>query len=237
MKHFILLFTLFLTINACTKQDPTVFKEDITTNIGLIPTSLDELDIGDEFNYILFLAESYIDPDNTNVEYPGDTLNVEVCGFRDGKFVVSERITEGSAMLANDEFYYHLGKDSVYTNLWHIRNDSLIIEQKDNNTFQSHLFFGHPVSLNLLDFDITEVEMNGWKTSFNVSEYNKETYVIDGEIGGFTYPYLNVLTNNEAMASDGDGFTFIYNRDHGIVSSSTYSSWTSEGIGWELLKE
>jgi len=237
MKQFILGLSLFLTLTSCSKQAPETFKENITTNVDIIPTSLDNLEIGDEFNYILFLAESYIDPDNTNVEYPGDTLNVEVCGFKDGKFVVQEKITEGSAMFNNQTTYYYLGQDSIFTNFWHIRNDSLIIEQKDNNTFQSHLFLGHPISLNLLDFDDHQVEMNGWKTDFNVSEYNMESYVVDGEIGGFTYPYLNVFTNNYAMALDGDGFTFIYNRDHGVVSSSTYSSWTSEGIGWELLKQ
>jgi len=237
MKHLIIGLTLLLTITSCSKQEPTVFTEEIAMEMLPTPNSLDELEIGDEFNYILFLAESYVDPDNTNVEYPGDTLNVEVCGFRDGKFVVSEKLTPGSAIFSNPEFYYHLGQDSVYTNLWHIRNDSLIIEPKDDNSFNSHLFLGQPISLSLLEFDEIEVEMNGWKTDFSVSEYNMESYVIDGEIGGFTYPYLNVLTNNFAMAYDGDGFTYIYHRDHGIVSNSTYSAWTSEGIGWELLNE
>lgn len=238
MKYLLIGIAFVVTIFSCSKETPKMYKEDLLLSLptgSAAVISLDDLEIGDEFNYILFKAESYFDPTNTNIEYTGDTLNVEVCGFRDGKFVVSESFTPGSSIFNSTQDYFYGEQDSVYTNYWHIRNDSLIIEQKDDPQFISHLFIWNPISLNLQEFTENEVEMNGWKIDHPFSEANFESYVIDGEIGGLSYPYLNVLTNNAAMASDGDGYTVIYHRDHGIVSSSSYSAWTSQGVGWELF--
>lgn len=235
MKYLLIGIALVVNIFSCSKEAPNTFKEDILLSLPAAPIGLDDLAIGDEFNYILFKAESYQDPNNTNFEYTGDTLNVEVCGFRDGKFVVSESFTSGSSIFNSTQDYYFGEQDSVYTNYWHIRNDSLIIEQKDDPEFLSHLLKWNLMSLNLQEFTENEVDMNGWKIDHPFWESNFESHVIDGVIGGNSYPYLNVLTLNAAMAGDGDGFTIIYHRDNGVVSSSSYSAWTGQGQGWELL--
>lgn len=238
MKYIMIGMVLSIGILSCSKEQPEIHEENLQTEApvtaaGLV--SLDELEIGDEWNYLLFKGENYYDQANGNYTFTGDTLNVEVCGLKDGKYVVSEKITEGSTMFHEENDYYYYYPDSVFTNFWQVRNDSLIITQKDDPFFSSHILLGQTNSLNLLEFQDNLVEMNGWKTTYPYIESYVEAHVIDGEISGITYPFLNVLINNIAMAVDGDGLTYIYNRDDGIVSSSRYSWWTSTGVGWELI--
>ena len=37
------------------------------------------------------------------------------------------------------------------------------------------------------------------------------------------------------MAADGPGFMYFYNRDDGMLRTSTYSAWTGMGMGWERI--
>lgn len=77
----------------------------------------------------------------------------------------------------------------------------------------------------------------GWKTSLPSWADRYEGYTKNYSLFGRTYSYLNVIVENSAMASDGNGETYIFSKPFGIVRSSTYSAWTSQGYGWDLIPE
>ena len=64
-----------------------------------------------------------------------------------------------------------------------------------------------------------------------------EGYTENYTLFGKTYGFLNVIVENSAMALDGNGETYVFSKPCGIVRSSTYSWWTQEGYGWDLLPD
>ncbi|MCP3932892.1 MAG: hypothetical protein GY705_27790 [Bacteroidetes bacterium] len=225
MKNaFLILILLFIGIFSCTKDEMHV------DDTGFKNMDFDNLEIGDVFRYILLNGESIWDENNSNFNYTGDTLEVEVVDIQNGKYVVSESITAHSS--------YWL-KDSVCTNFWVIRNDSLIIESNDNNQFlQSHLFFNFFCinSLPLIEFTENEVTITGWKTSKLFSANDDDLFTENFTLLGNTYERSNVFICTWPMAFDGPGSTYVYNRENGIIRTSTYSAWTGEGHGWDRIE-
>ncbi len=236
MKNIIIGITLSLFAFSCSKETPEPIQMSIENTVSPA-VGFDDLEVGDEFNYVYFLGESYYDTDNSNYQFTRDTLNFEVCGFKDGKFVVQEKITPASAILNEEVDYWLPQADSVFTYLMYVRNDSLITEQYKDMTFQSHLFNSEPRNLTLRPYVESDYDILGWKTTFPYHEDLKEIQINNADISGNIYPSLNVLMNNIAMAADGDGLSYFYSKEDGIVRTSRYSWWTSQGVGWELLIE
>lgn len=228
-----ILLSIILLLSACSKPEP--HTQNITTNPPVNMLGLDELEIGDEFYYQLFILEDYWDETNSNFEYTKDTLVLEVCGINDGKFVISERLTANSAIFNDPDNIYYWNADTIFTNYWILQNDSLLFEQKGNNTFFSHLFLNQPRPLSLSEFSTNETEIVGWRI-IETGNWDQEYFVLNGEIGGFTYPFMNVFVDNYGTALDGPGFMYFYNRPEGILRTATYSSWTGTGFGWERIQ-
>ena len=82
-----------------------------------------------------------------------------------------------------------------------------------------------------------QVEITGWKISFPSWSERYEGYTENYMLFERTYPYLNVIVENSAMALDANGETYIFSKPFGIVRASTYSWWTSTGYGWDLIPE
>ena len=169
--------------------------------------NLEELQVGQVFRFVLLRGESYRDPDNFDFDYTGDTLEVKVVDQQGEKFLLSERITPlSNVMLDTTNTYYWYDKDSVYTNFWEIKNDSLLVTPANGRAYNlSHLLFNYK-KFPLADFDGEKVGIRGWRPdiTFPITDYN--------------------------------GSTFIYSRKHGFVRTSTYSAWTAEGVGWDRVE-
>lgn len=238
MKFVLVYFCLYFLLTACNKNEPEVFQENISSTAPFAMSGLDDLEIGDEFRYELFLGENYYDDDNPNFELRPDTLVLEVCGISsEGKYVISERFTEHSSIFTTEEIYYpYNNADSVFTNYWVIENDSLKLEEKAHDGVLSHLFLFSTPSLPLQEFDENETELFGWKIVGAIDEFNSNLFVKNGEIGNFIYEHINVVVDNYATVVDGPGFLYFYNRDDGIIRTTTYSSWTGMGVGWQRIE-
>lgn len=200
---------------------------------------LSQLSVGDEIRYIFFDAESYWDSTNFNFSYQMDTLVLRVDEINDDGVVISESLTEGSEMLTDSTFFW---ANESYKNTWEIENDTLIITPKDGTEYLgSILFFRYVgpsvsriVSLPMIDFE-EETEVQGWKTTWPYTETNLDLFAQDATILGHEYDRLNIAIRNISMTIDGPGATYMYGRMPGVVRTSTYSWWTSEGVGWDKI--
>lgn len=239
MKNLIILIGFCFLIASCNKTEPDVFQENFANTTPISILGLDDLQVGDEFRYELFLGENYWDNDNLNYELKPDTLVLEVCGIStEGKYVISEQFTDNSAMLNSEEFYYpYNNADSVFTNYWVIENDTLKLEEKNHDGVISHLFLFSTPDLDLQEFTENETEIFGWKVIEPAGEFSENYFVTNGEIGQNVYPHINVTIDNYAMAADGPGFMYLYNKEDGILRTSTYSAWTGQAVGWERIVE
>lgn len=238
MKNTFFFAAICCILAACNKSEPEVFQENFSTQSPIAMSGFDDLEIGDEFRYELYLGENYWDNDNPNFELRADTLLLEVCGISpDGKFVIAEKFTEHSSIFSTEEFYYpYDNADSIFINYWVIENDSLKLEEKAHEGVVSHLFLFSTPSLPLQDFDENETELFGWKIQDAANIFDANLFVSNAEIGDFIYDHINVVVNNYATAVDGPGFSYFYNRDDGIVRTATYSSWTGMGVGWQRVE-
>lgn len=131
-------------------------------------------------------------------------------------------------MKHSDTHYYWGDPDKVYINTWRVRNDSLFIGTGPYLS-TSHLLFNHQFSLSV--FQAEEVKVRGWKTSYPYTENDVELYAKNFSLFCGDYDRLNVYINNSDMRVDGPGNTTFYSREYGIIRTSIYSWWTSEGIG------
>jgi hypothetical protein len=199
---------------------------------------------GQIFRYVLLRGSDYFS-NNDNFYYCGDTLQLEVLDVDGDRFLISERVTDLSNMkVNNDESYYYYGvdKDATYTNYWIIRNDSLIFEPITDE-FKSHLivswvahaYSAYNPNLPLGSFDGEEVQITGWKSSYPYYEGNVKLFTNNYNLLDHYYDFLNILINNYQLAGDLSGYTTVYSPRYGIVKTSTYDFWPSEGIGWDKL--
>jgi len=196
---------------------------------------LDQMQTGQTFHYLFLIGSGYPDPNDQQFYYTGDTLELKVLEFNSIGYYISESITPGSPVWNMDSTrYYGIQKDSVYVNLWIVRNDSLFIQSIHPEQYtHSHLLFRSDFAL--MHFTEAEVKMKGWKTTYPYNEADARLFATDYKLLGHTYPRLNVYINNSPMAGDGPGNTTIFSRPFGIIRTSSYSFWTGMGIGWDKL--
>jgi len=143
-------------------------EKEMELEIEIEPDSVefDNLKIGDIMLYSYQTGQASLENiDDNNVSYTGDTLELKVIDKIDGKFLIQEQITPGSAIFNSEEKYIWGNLEEPYQLLWDIREDSIIVTNVGfENLWQSQLIFGgYYFSLN----EITEIEIefDGWRTT------------------------------------------------------------------------
>lgn len=229
MKNYIAFLLMATIAISCAKND------DEDCGIPSTPEDsknfLESLNIGDKIYYSLLIGENYYEQGDDVYNYTGDTLELEVLDITQAGLVIKQRITAGSNMM-NDSIVYYWNKDSVYTNVWKIEGDSLIVES-NASYFENHLL---GISrLKFSNYSEQEVELTGWRTSYNYSESNAQLFTTNYTLFNHHYDSLSVYIHNEPMTYDGNGSTTVYNTSQGIVRSSEYGWWTQSGYGWDRI--
>ncbi len=244
IKAALCLTVLFFFLNSCQQSE---IDQPVIPSVNM---SLPDLEVGDVFFYILLEGESYIDQDNFNFKYTGDTLKVEVIGKENDKYVVSESITLHSNMMES-EINYYSNKNLVYSSYWSFRNNFLVLEIIVHELSGSHLFFGlttyystnyfsgqfDNILLTLQEFNENEVSIKGWKTTSGpLWDCTVGLFTKSFSLLGIHYERANVAVFNCAMNVDGNGQTYVYNRENLIIRTSSYEERSSKGLGWDRIK-
>lgn len=211
----------------CSKDDPHPDKPQ--------KINFAQPEVGQISRYVLLKGEDYKSRINFNFDYLADTLVAEIIQKDTGGFLVKEYLAPGSVSLngannvafADSTIYYYLK----------IEHDRLKIKNL-HFRITSRLFFGNPIQsegIDLQDFEDLKVAFNGWKTNLpyttSVFYAFAENHIQFEEV----YDRLNVLIDNRPMQNRSSGFTHVYAKKHGLVRSSQYSWYTSQGFGWDLL--
>ncbi len=228
MKNIILFLLIFAIGTGCSKDDDAGCDNPIPE---ANENFLQSMTVGDKLYYSMLSGENYFEPTVDNFWYTGDTLVLEVLETSDAGVLISQRITAGSNMLADSGFYYWQ-KDSVYTNTWSIVGDSLFLAS-DALYSGTHLL---GISrLKFSDYSEQEVELTGWRTSFDYSESNAQLFTTDYTLFEHYYDSLTVYIHNQPMSYDGNGSTAVYSKTHGVVRGSEVGWWTQSGYGWDRI--
>jgi hypothetical protein len=205
--------------SACRKE------KDPVTNQPVNSTHIDfnHLEVGQKNHYLEMLGENYSSNNDSSFVYTDDTLSMEIIGEDALGFKVEERL--------------HASKDEVFVYHIQVVNDSLKIIPGPDPLLQSRIF-GYSYNskgLPLMDISSPLLEIKGWKTSLSYCECYQSGYFENTSILNQPYNRLNVIVNNSPMAVDGNGETFVFSAEHGIVRFATYSWWTQSGFGWDLI--
>lgn len=198
------------------------------------PIKFDAMAVGQKLHYKALLGYNYYSSTDTFV-YIQDTLQLEIIGQDDKGFLVEERL-----QYTNDSVvWFKNDRDSIYHYYIRLENDTLRFMPLGSNYLASRIFENELVhsGLPLVAFNDQKVQINGWKTSLDYCECRRTAYAEDYTLFGKNYERLNILINNTAMALDGSGHTYMYSSSQGIARFSTYSWWTQNGYGWDLIPE
>lgn len=225
MKHYALYFILLaIILMSCNKE------KRLALNAKDPNMNLKNLKVGQQFYYVLLEGEEYGKLSASTYEYTGDTLKVEVMEKNKNGYVLSEKITEGSAIRSSTD-EYNWGEDE-FKNIWRVRNDSLVIEGYNEDYVNSY-FLG-PRGLSLKEFT-EEVKSPDWRALHYFSE-GAELFVKDYSLLGSLYERLNVRIDNRATVFDGPSVTTAYSKEHGIVKVIIYATQTNLGHSWDRIK-
>lgn len=216
--------TLFSCKEGYDPEPPTPQSED--------HIRFDQLAVGQKSRYLGLTGKNY-HSNSDDFTYTDDTLVLEIVGQDANGFRVRE-----SLHYVGDVFtWLNPDKDSVYHYYIHIQDDTLRFKAVSGNYIPSRMveYLISKTGLPLSNFTNQPITLTGWKTNLGYCECRRTGYALDYELFGQTYPRLNVLIENTPMQYDGNGATYAYDKSVGIVRMSTYSWWTSEGFGWDLL--
>lgn len=193
----------------------------------------DSMAVGQSAKYIGLLGENYRSLSTDDYAYTDDTLLLEIVAEDINGFKVAESLRYVDAV----DDWMGFEKDSTYFYYLKVENDSLRMQPIGSLFLRSRLFayVAGQMGLPLKKITTPQVSIAGWKTNLPYCECRQEGYTVDYELFGLTYDYLNVIVENSSMAFDGNGETYVFSPNHGIVRSSTYSWWTQSGYGWDLL--
>jgi len=228
MKNYITLFFICAIGVSCTKNDDENYREPTPTKSG---NFLQDLHVGDKLYYSMLVGENYFEQGEDQFNYTGDTLELEVLELSALGAVISQRITAGSQMRSNPDFYYWQ-RDSVYTNTWNIVDDSLFVES-DALYSATHLL--GTTRLKFSDYSEQNVQLTGWRTTYGYSESNAQLFTTNYTLFDQYYDSLSVYIHNQPMSYDANGTTTVFSKAHGIVRSSEYGWWTQSGYGWDRI--
>lgn len=194
----------------------------------------DSMAVGQKSKYLGLLGEEYF-ANNNIFHYTTDTLIWEVVGQDANGFLIRESMKYVGSEPESPWFAYT--KDQVFEFYLNFDNDTLRVTEPGKDFLSSRLV-GYRTDdwrLPLNEFNSDYLQIEGWKTSLGYCSCRREAYTVDYEQLGATYPRLNVLVDNRAMAFDGNGETCIFSKRYGIVRFTLYSPWTQRGEAWNLL--
>lgn len=203
--------------------------------------NFESLEVGQKSIYIRLMGENYYDDSNNNFEYLADTLIVEVTEKTDTGFVFQDYLTPASRSLTEPNWEKRYW-DANKVNTYHIAvkdNQISATSLSEEQYGSSHIGYLNDENAALSFTPITENPMTieGWKVIGPHNESYSEGYAENYSLFGIFYDRLNIVINNVPMQVDGPGTTTVYNKNSGIVRISTYSAWTGEAWGWDLLSE
>lgn len=233
--HFLLLTLMLISVVACKKNEEKDPGDQHNHPPAFNGPALrfDNLAVGQGARFIGLNGEQYSSSGVNIFEYTDDTLQLEIIAENANGFLVKESLYytgEVNEWLSPD-------KDSIYQFYIKIVDDTLRFGAAGSSYLYSRIF-GYSTSkqgLPLANFSNQTIEIDGWKTKLGYCECRQSGYTENYTLFGENYPFLNVLVENAPMSFDGNGETFVYSKTAGIVRASTYSWWTSTGIGWDLL--
>ena len=243
MKKTLLPFVLLvLFVTACTECDYGDKFDDldllpcrINTNFSK-PIRPGDLQLGQRSRFLLLRGNGYGSASGLDFEYLPDTLIVEVFAQKGDTFSLREFFTCGSQELA-DKPGFVVYADSFATVQVRVANDSFyILPSIASCCNDSRLFFNHATALPLAHTLNPEVQITGWKTTLPYHESNIMAFILNTELLGKNWPFLNVASLNAGMQVDGPGFTFLYDREYGIARTAYYSWWTQAGYGFDYME-
>lgn len=229
MKH-ICLFLFIALLAACRDDHAIDLQPDSGNHIRF-----SAMQIGQTSRYVRFAGEDYGDPNNFNFSYLADTLVLRIIGAEASGYLVEEKLTPGSASLNGAGNLPNA--DTTYVNYWKIEHDTLFMHATDGSPWIWSHFANGGFILPLTAFTAPIVEIQGWKTTHSYTESYWTGVDPAYSLFGNLYANLNVLTDNRPMATDGPGALYVYSRQNGVVKTATYSWWTSQGSGWDLLPD
>lgn len=225
----LLLIIFSLTIYSCAEE----LEKDLEGGIEAKTLEFDNLKIGDVMKYS-FVTGVHYPSEDSEATYTGDTLELTVVDEVGGKFIIEEEITPSSAVFDSDIKYIYRNEEK-YKLVWELREDSIIITVPETEgMFESHLLpYGHRFSL--LEETEKMADFDGCHTTIPFHESYGTFFIENGELLDITYPHLNGIINYGPMAFDGDGTTFIYNKENGFVRVTSTSGWTAQVKGWDRI--
>ena len=189
--------------------------------------------VGQQNCYLHFHGTDYCSTDGfENITYYNDTLILTIDSvLTTGDFIVSEALSGGS----DGTIWSLTTADDNVLHTFHFENDSLSI-LSDPTTTSLWSWLGSysldPIDLN--DYSENQTFIKGWKTG-NSCTPNSSGFAIDQNILGKSYNHLNIQIDDSAFDFDGEGYTYIYSLEHGIIAYSSVSPWTMYGVGWHLI--
>jgi len=228
-----------LLFGQCTKDeeiDPITAPQDGIEVSSLNSFNINNLEIGQIFKYSMLVGEHFIDPNNLNFDYTGDTLILEVVDLIEDRFVIRETISKESNMFNSPEPYYWDDMNVSYDNYWFVIEDELYIRTTGaDQKAGSHLFFKEQV-LPLATFTENEVLFEGWKLTeqFNVLEL--EAFTKNFEVLGNFFDCLNVLLDYQSTIVDGPAYIYAYSREFGVARTITFAPRFGQGYAWDRIE-
>lgn len=221
-----LLIAILILMASCNK-DAT-----ITTHEAGAVVRLDQMEVGQKSRYVALSGEKYYSGED-QYHYTHDTLELEIIAKDDNGFLVEERLIYSGELGT----WLDYKKEEAIQYYLTLKNDTLKIHYPGTPNLYSRIFGFQIIrqGLPMAPFGNNKMEIKGWKTNQGYIESRLSGYVEDYSLFGQKYDRLNVLIENSAMALDGNGETYVYNASKGLVRFSTYSWWTSDGYGWDLL--
>lgn len=196
-----------------------------------------ELEVVDDFFGIYTISEKITDGSrmkNTGEDYYGskrDSTFINTWSIRNDTLFVLPLSPLDPIDLPDTSDPFPSTDSTNEPDVPHNPND--LDDAAEYSIFRSHLMFNF--DLNLSVFNQEQTSVRGWKTTNEYIEHDKDLYIKDYELNGNQYEHLNVAINNNYMSTDGPGNTTFYSKEKGIVRTSIYSWWSSDGFGWDKL--
>jgi len=234
MKQPLVFLSLLTLWSACKKDD----SHDVLQPQPVVSNQIrfDALAVGQISRYIGLNGYHYYPSIvNSPFEYTDDTLRLEIVAKDASGYKVAETLHYVGAV--ND--WIDSQMDSTFYYYLRVSNDTLRITPINSNYVRSRIFAHHAsrYGIPLQKIESPKVEIKDWRTSLPSWADRWEGYTENYTLFDKTYDYLNVIVENTAMGLDGLGETYVFSKSYGIVRFSTYSGWTGEGYGWDLIPE